>query len=208
MPGKISSYTIVRVIAGSAKGIHLSSVKGSKTRPIPDRVKESLFNILAGVIPDSRVLDMYAGTGAIGIEALSRGAESCIFIENDRQALQIIKKNLEQTKLQTKAWVLPYDVFEITPFLEKNHVVIDVIFASPPYPFLEKKSYRDNLLTVFSSLYQKHILLPDGLIVLQHRKTDSEQTPKVPVLEVFDARTYGDTQISFFRNAIQQEHSL
>lgn len=82
----------MRVIAGSAKGIHLSSVKGSKTRPIPDRVKESLFNILAGVIPDSRVLDMYAGTGAIGIEALSRGAESCIFIENDRQALQIIKK--------------------------------------------------------------------------------------------------------------------
>ena len=82
----------MRVIAGCARGIHLSSLKGDRTRPIQDRTKESLFNILSGVIPGSRVLDMYAGTGAIGIEALSRGAASCIFIENDRTAIEVIKK--------------------------------------------------------------------------------------------------------------------
>lgn len=82
----------MRVIAGSARGIYLSSVKGSSTRPIPDRIKGSLFNILADVIPGSRALDMYAGTGAIGIEALSRGAKSCVFVENDWSAVQVIKK--------------------------------------------------------------------------------------------------------------------
>ncbi|MBV6519008.1 MAG: 16S rRNA (guanine(966)-N(2))-methyltransferase RsmD [Candidatus Brocadia sp.] len=195
----------MRVIAGSARGVHLGSVKGSTTRPIPDRVKESLFNILAGVIPDSRIIDMYAGTGAIGIEALSRGAKSCIFVENDRSALQVIKKNLELTRLQSNASVLPYDVFEITPHLEKQHVVVDVIFASPPYPLLGKTSYRDDLLAVFSSFCQKQILISDGLIMLQHRKTSRGMAPKASTPELFDTRTYGDTQISFFKNIMQQE---
>lgn len=86
----------MRVIAGSARGIYLSSVKGSSTRPIPDRIKGSLFNILADVIPGSRALDMYAGTGAIGIEALSRGAKSCVFVENDWSAVQVIKKKISK----------------------------------------------------------------------------------------------------------------
>lgn len=198
-------YTIVRVIAGSAKGIHLSSVRGSATRPIPDRIKGSLFNILAAVIPDSRVIDMYAGTGAIGIEALSRGAKSCVFIENDRSAFQIITKNLELTRLQTKAQVLPYDVFEILPYLEKHHVEADVIFASPPYPLLEKNLYRDSLLAEFSSFCTRRIVIPDGLIMLQHRKTDFPMAPNALAIELFDTRTYGDTQISFFKNIMQQE---
>ncbi|OOP54875.1 MAG: 16S rRNA (guanine(966)-N(2))-methyltransferase RsmD [Candidatus Brocadia carolinensis] len=147
----------MRVIAGSAKGIHLSSVKGNTTRPIPDRIKGSLFNILADVIPDSQVIDLYAGTGAIGIEALSRGAKSCIFVENDRSAIQIIKKNLELTKLQADARVLPYDVFEIDPYLEKDNVVVDVIFASPPYPLLEKKIILGwSPGSIFLFLHQTH----------------------------------------------------
>lgn len=198
----------MRVIAGSAKGIHLSSVKGSATRPIPDRIKGSLFNILAGVIPDSQVVDLYAGTGAIGIEALSRGAKSCIFVENDRSAIQIIKKNLELTKLQANARVLLYDVFEIIPYLEKNNVIVDVIFASPPYPLLEKNSYGDDLLSIFSSFCTKHILLSDGLIMLQHRKTDFAMAPKDLAIELFDTRTYGDTQLSFFKNRLQREHLI
>lgn len=193
----------MRVIAGSARGIPLSSVKGSTTRPIPDRIKESLFNILADVVPGSRIIDMYAGTGAIGIEALSRGAKSCIFIENDRTAVHVIKKNLEVTKLQGTAQVLKYDVFEITPYLEKNNIEVDLVFASPPYPLIEKKTYRDKLLTLFSSLCSKHIIRPDGLMMLQHRKTDFEITPEVFYTELFDTRVYGDTQISFFKNIIK-----
>ncbi|KAA0241891.1 MAG: 16S rRNA (guanine(966)-N(2))-methyltransferase RsmD [Candidatus Brocadia sp. AMX2] len=198
----------MRVIAGSARGIYLSSVKGSSTRPIPDRIKGSLFNILADVIPGSRALDMYAGTGAIGIEALSRGAKSCVFVENDWSAVQVIKKNLEATRLQGKARVLSYDVFEIVPYLEKNNVEVDLIFASPPYPLIGKSSYRDKLLILFSSLCSKQIIQPEGLIMLQHRKTDFELVSEGFSIELFDIRIYGDTQLSFFKNTMKRGHSL
>lgn len=164
--------------------------------------------MLADVIPGSRVLDMFAGTGAIGIEALSRGAASCIFIENDRSAIQIVKKNLEVTRLLDKAQVLKYDVFEIISYLENNTIEIDLAFASPPYPLIEKKTYRDKLLTLFSSLCSKHIIQSDGLMILQHRKTDFEITPEAFYIELFDTRIYGDTQLSFFKNRIKQGHSL
>ncbi|MDO8140508.1 MAG: 16S rRNA (guanine(966)-N(2))-methyltransferase RsmD [Candidatus Brocadiales bacterium] len=193
----------MRIIAGSARGIHLSSLKGDRTRPIQDRTKASLFNILSGVIPGSRVLDMYAGTGAIGIEALSRGAMSCFFIENDRSAIEVIKKNLEVAKLQDKAQVLLYDVFEIIPYLEKNNVKADVVFVTPPYPLVEKSTYRDRLLNLFSLMCSKHIIQPEGLIMLQLRKTDFEIPPGVLYLELSDTRTYGDTQFSFFKNTIK-----
>ncbi len=193
----------MRVIAGSARGVYLSSLKGNTTRPIQDRIKESLFNILSHAIPDSRVIDMYAGTGAIGIEALSRGARSCVFIEINTSAIQVIKKNLEATKLQDKAHVLRCDVFETIPYLEKNNIKVDLVFASPPYPLIEKSPYRDKLLVLFSLLCSKHILQPEGLIMLQHRKTEFEMPPDIPHLALFDIRIYGDTQISFFKNTAQ-----
>ncbi len=193
----------MRVIAGSARGVYLSSLKGNTTRPISDRIKDSLFNILSQVIPDSNVIDMYAGTGAIGIEALSRGARSCMFIEIDKSAIQVIKKNLETTKLQDKAQVLRYDVFEIVPYLVENSVEVDLVFASPPYPLIEKSSYRDELLVLFSILCSKRIVQPEGLIVLQHKKTEFEIPTEAPYLELFNTRVYGDTQISFFKNMME-----
>ena len=193
----------MRVIAGCARGIPLNSLIGDKTRPIQDRTKESLFNILSGVIPGSRVLDMYAGTGAIGIEALSRGAMSCIFVENNRSAIEVITKNLEATKLQDKAQVVLYDVFDVIPYLEKNKIEVEIVFASPPYPLVEKDSYRDELLNLFSLMCSKHIIQPEGLIMLQHRKTDFEIPQETICLELFDTRTYGDTQFSFFKNTMK-----
>ena len=193
----------MRIIAGCARGIHLSSLKGDKTRPIQDRTKGSLFNILSGVIPGSRILDMYAGTGSIGIEALSRGATSCIFIENDRSAIEVIKKNLAVTKLQNKAQVVLNDVFDVIPYLEKNDVKVDIVFVTPPYPLVEKSSYRDKLLVLFSLLYSKQIVQQEGIIMLQHRKTDFEMLQEAICLELFDIRTYGDTQLSFFKDTMK-----
>ncbi len=190
----------MRVIAGCARGTHLSSLKGNKTRPIQDKTKESLFGILSGIIPDSFVIDLYAGTGAIGIEALSRGANSCIFVEIDRAAIQTVKKNLEATKLEDKALVLKYDVFEIVPYLEKNDIKVDIVFASPPYPLVEKAYYRDKLLGLFSDLCGRHIIQPEGIIIFQHRKTDFEISQLAANLDLWDSRIYGDTQISFLRN--------
>lgn len=193
----------MRVIAGSARGMPLQSLEGEKTRPIQDRTKGSLFNIVSGVIPDSHILDMYAGTGSIGIEALSRGAASCIFVENDRTAVEVIKKNLEVTKLRDKAQVLLSDVFEVVPYLERNKVKVDIVFTTPPYPLVEKSAYRDNLLVLLSVLCSKQIVQPDGFIILQLRKTTFEMPPDAPHLELFDTRTYGDTQLSFFRNTLK-----
>ncbi len=190
----------MRVIAGNARGIHLSSVGGIKTRPIPDRVKGSLFNMLSGVIQDSCFLDLYAGTGAIGIEALSRGARACIFVENDRQAIETVRKNLAVTKLQQNAHVLPCDVFEIVPYLEKNPLEIDIVFAGPPYPLVEKDLYRNNLLIMFSTLCSKHLIKPEGIMILQQRTTTvTAIPPEACSIELFDTRTYGDTQLLFFK---------
>ena len=193
----------MRVIAGSARGVHLDSLKGDKTRPIQDRTKGSLFNILSGVIPGSSILDMYAGTGSIGIEALSRGATSCIFIENDRSAIEVIKKNLAVTKLQNKAQVVLNDVFDVIPYLEKNDVKVDIVFVTPPYPLVEKSSYRDKLLILFSLLCSKQIVQQEGIIMLQHRKTDFEIPQEAICLELFDILTYGDTQLSFFKDTMK-----
>jgi len=195
----------VRVIAGSARGVCLSSVKGDKTRPIQDRTKESLFNILSGIIQDSRVIDLYAGTGAIGIEALSRGAASCIFIENNRLAIQVIRDNLVATGLQNKATILKYDVLETASYLEKNGIKLDIVFAAPPYPLVEENSYRSELLTFFSILSEKHIIPPEGIVILQQRKAEFQIPPEASCLELFDTRIYGDTQVLFFRiNAIEK----
>ncbi len=195
----------MRVIAGSARGVCLSSVKGDKTRPIQDRTKESLFNILSGIIQDSRVIDLYAGTGAIGIEALSRGAASCIFIENNRLAIQVIRDNLVATGLQNKATILKYDVLETASYLEKNGIKLDIVFAAPPYPLVEENSYRSELLTFFSILSEKHIIPPEGIVILQQRKAEFQIPPEASCLELFDTRIYGDTQVLFFRiNAIEK----
>ena len=189
----------MRVIAGSARGISLTSVKGDKTRPIQDRTKESLFNILSGIIRDSRVMDLYAGTGAIGIEALSRGASSCIFVEHNKQVVQIIKDNLTATGLQNKATVIKCDVLESASYLEREGIKLDIVFAAPPYHLVEKNAYRSELLTFFSILSEKHIIQPEGIVILQQRKAEFQMPPEASCLELFDTRMYGDTQVLFFR---------
>lgn len=190
----------MRVIAGSAKGVTLFSPKGKKTRPIQDRIKESLFHILSDIIPDSRVIELFAGTGAMGIEALSRGAASCIFIENDRAAINIIQKNLDSTGLQHNALILKKDVFRIVSYLEKCSMEFDLVIACPPYPLVDKVFFRDKLLVSFSLLYDKRILQSEGLIVLQQRKATFEIPPQANSIKLFDTRIYGDTQLSFFKN--------
>ena len=103
----------MRVITGTAKGIRLEAVEGETTRPILDRVKESLFSIIANRVPGSNVMDIFAGTGALGIETLSRGATACLFVDNDNDAVKIIGKNLEKTHLAYKSSIIKADVLSL-----------------------------------------------------------------------------------------------
>ena len=138
----------MRVIAGKAKRLPLKTVKGSHTRPTTDRIKETLFNILQDDIPGSRFLDFFAGSGGIGIEALSRGASYAVFVDNDREAVSCIKENLAFTRLLPLASVIRMDavpaVGKIEAGPEGNRQAFDIVFMDPPYdrglerPLLER----------------------------------------------------------------------
>ncbi len=194
---------IMRVIAGTARGIHLLSVKGLKTRPVLDSVKEALFNIIREIVPDSYVIDLFAGTGALGIEALSRGAAFCIFIDSGFDAVEVIKKNLLKAKLDDRARVLRVDVFKACAYLIANHLKLDLVLAGPPYEMVEQEEGRKRIILLFQEMAEKGILKPDGIIVLQHRRQQGQTSLSLPPsidLEIFDQRQYGDTQLTFLKS--------
>lgn len=123
----------MRVIAGSARSLALKTVEGLGTRPTTDRIKETLFNMIRTNIPDCYFVDLFAGSGGIGIEALSRGAGKCVFIENNREAIRCIRENLKFTKLEADATVLEGDYLSGLASLVKKNEPIDILFMDPPY---------------------------------------------------------------------------
>ena len=135
----------MRVIAGTAKSLRLKTIEGLETRPTTDRIKETLFNMLQHKIAGSNFLDLYSGSGAIGIEALSRGARNVYFIENNNKAVECIKENLTFTKLQDNATVLARDVLTGLLEVEKNNLVFDYIFMDPPYQLGEEEQVLEFL---------------------------------------------------------------
>lgn len=123
----------MRVIAGSARRRNLISPAGDSTRPTTDRIKETLFNILQGEVPDARFLDLFSGSGGIGIEALSRGSKQCIFVENGREAVHCIKTNLKNTGFSGKSQIMAMDVMQALRRLDQLGQPFDIIFMDPPY---------------------------------------------------------------------------
>ncbi|MBQ7583296.1 MAG: 16S rRNA (guanine(966)-N(2))-methyltransferase RsmD [Lachnospiraceae bacterium] len=136
----------MRVIAGKARRIILKSLEGEATRPTLDRYKETLFNTMQAYIPDSYFIDVFAGTGSIGIEALSRGAAKAVFIENSKKALAVINENLEKTRLAENAEVIASDAVSALIRLEHTGPA-DVIFIDPPY----NRGYEIQVLKLLSS---------------------------------------------------------
>ncbi len=147
----------MRVIAGSCRSLPLVTPQGEDTRPTTDRIKETLFNMIQGDIPDCVFYDFYAGSGGIGIEALSRGAKHAYFVENGKQALECIKKNLNFTKLADKSTVINRDVLSAIPFLNEK---ADIVFMDPPYQL-------GNEAMVCQMLKQSGCLKDDTLIIIE-----------------------------------------
>ena len=135
----------MRVIAGKAKRLNLKTIEGLDTRPITDRIKETLFNMINVQLADCDFLDLFSGSGAIGIEALSRGAKSAVFVENNKSAVNCIKENLRTTKLGEDAVVLALDVMSAIRTLEIQGRVFDIIFMDPPYNHLLEKQVLEAL---------------------------------------------------------------
>lgn len=155
----------MRIIAGKARSLPLKSVPGKGTRPTPDRIKETLFNILQTEIYDAVFLDLFSGSGGIGLEALSRGAKKCVFVEHDRTAADIISQNIAFTKMQSQAMLCRKDYLTALKSMEGQEV-FDIIFADPPYD----SQIEQQLFTYLkdSSLLRKHTLI----IVEASLKTD------------------------------------
>lgn len=123
----------MRVIAGKARHLKLKTIEGTATRPTTDRIKETLFNMLSFRIEGSLFLDLFAGSGAIGIEALSRGAKGAVFVENNRRAASCIRENLRHTHLEEQADLIQKDVMTALSLLESRETQFDYIFMDPPY---------------------------------------------------------------------------
>ena len=148
-----------RVIAGKARGRKLKMVPGNSTRPIMDKVKEALFSILGNVIPGSTFLDLFAGTGAVGIEAISRGAQFVRFIDNDKAAIRTIHENLTQTQLAENAEVLHTNAFG---YLKRsNPTPFEIVYIAPP-------QYKDMWKTALAELDTNPAnMYPDALVIVQ-----------------------------------------
>jgi 16S rRNA (guanine966-N2)-methyltransferase len=178
----------MRVIAGKAKGRTLASVPGTGTRPVTDRVKVSVFNILGADIEDAAFLDLFAGTGGIGIEALSRGAARAVFVEKNRRAVDVIHRNLAETGLAAGAEVRPSDVFS---FLRHPPAEpFDFIYVAPP-------QYEGIWLETLRALdAQPAWLAPGGEVIVQI--FPKELTPfELATLDTVDERRYGSTLLLF-----------
>lgn len=148
----------MRVIAGTARSLPLKTPEGMDTRPTTDRIKETLFNILQQDIPDSIFVDLFSGSGGIGIEALSRGAKHAYFVENNKAACSCIQENITFTRFGDRATLLKQDVFGALSMIHEKQV--DFIFADPPY----RSEQEERILT---ALADKAYVTPDTMVILE-----------------------------------------
>ncbi len=186
----------MRVIAGTYRSRILKSLKGLALRPTSDRLRETLFNVLAPNIAGSRFIDLFAGTGAIGIEALSRGAAEVVFIENHAPAVTLIRRNLESLGVTTGVSVLPVDALRGLALLAARRnsgaSAFDHIFLDPPYAAAEDYS------RVLEFLGSADLLAPGGIVIAEHRR--NFDLPEEPgALRRFRVLRQGDAALSFYR---------
>lgn len=179
----------MRVVGGKAKGTKLQAVPGDSTRPILDRVKTSLFDIIRTELPETNWLDLFAGTGGVGIEALSQGAASCVFLDLSKVAVQVIKDNVAKTHLEDQSEVRCIDAFR---YLRNSSKQFDFIYVAPP-------QYKNLWMQAMQSIAERMNLLTDaGQVIVQIDVSEYEELQLVSLKEV-ETRRYGRTILVFYR---------
>jgi len=178
----------MRVIAGAAKGHNLQTIEGLATRPTTDRIKETLFNIIAFDLPECSFLDLFAGSGGIGIEALSRGADEAVFVDASAECQSVIEANLRHTKLLDKAKLMKTDVLTALDKLAAEGKSFDIIFMDPPY---ESGLYESVLQTII----EKELLKREGYLI-------TERSSQIPLeilagMEGLREKAYKTTILTF-----------
>ena len=182
----------MRIISGTARGRTIVAPAGDGTRPTQDKVRESLFNIIRWDVMEARILDLFAGTGALSLESLSRGAQSAVLVDTDRAACEAIRKNIAACRMEDKARLIVRDYRQAMDQLAREGEVFDVVFLDPPYRM-------ENTGEMCAALYDKGLLAKEFLLVVEHKRGLAPLVDER--FEAFDQRDYGDTQITFIRSA-------
>jgi 16S rRNA (guanine966-N2)-methyltransferase len=185
----------MRVIAGKYRSRTLRSLKGQILRPTSDRLRETLFNILGPTVSGALFVDFYAGTGAVGIEALSRGARHAIFVEQHAPAVALIRRNLDSLAIGSEAEILNMNVAKAIERLEARHVHAQFIFLDPPYA--ADAEYEDAL----EALGESPLVAPGGRVIVEHLKK-RELPERAGELELARLVEHGDAALSFYRLAL------
>ena len=179
----------VRVISGSARGLKLNTPGDDRVRPTTDRVKESMFIIVQDWVYDSQVLDLFAGSGALGIEALSRGASQAVFCDNSLDSIKIIKSNIEKARVVDRSQIVSGDFKRCLRDMEAKNQSFDMIFVDPPY-------YEGLFEEVLDTIRSCKILKKDGIVIVEH---DAKRPiGQVEGLEVYKEKKYGITMLTFY----------
>ncbi|SHJ25828.1 16S rRNA (guanine(966)-N(2))-methyltransferase RsmD [Desulfatibacillum alkenivorans DSM 16219] len=181
----------MRIIAGSRKGRKLKPVNIPGIRPTSDRVREAVFSILYQTVVEANVADLFAGTGAMGMEALSRGAAHCLFVEGNPKALSLINENLKHMDLEKNSQSVRWDAMKNLQCLKRTGLKFDLIFADPPYAL---NAVED----VLQVLAESDALNPEAVVVFESA-ANQEVVEKTNAFELTDQRKYGKTLVSFFR---------
>lgn len=179
----------MRIIGGEHRGRKIKQPESGATRPTKDRVREAVFNMIAEKVPGARVLDIFAGSGAYGLEALSRGASGAVFVEKDREAIRVISENIAALGVDDRAKVVAKEVSEALEILKKEEG-FDLVFSDPPYG----QGMAKNILIM---IYQYDIVIPSGTVIIEHHKDESLPEREGP-LSIYKQKTYGDICISVF----------
>lgn len=182
---------MLRIISGKYRGRYIKTLSENNTRPTTNRIKESLFNIIQNHIAASSVLDLFSGSGSLGLEALSRGSNKVVFVEKNRRAFELLRKNCLMLDCMDSVELLNTDALKAIPYLGKSHKQFDIIFIDPPY---DSKIDQD----IFPLIEENKLVSKDGIIVYEHM-TASTKAEKIGAFVQYDNRNYGYTSISFYR---------
>jgi 16S rRNA (guanine966-N2)-methyltransferase len=179
----------LRIIAGDLKGRKLRTVNGMNTRPTANRTREAIFNILSFQISGSQALDLFAGTGAYGIEALSRGADSVVFLDRDNDSISVLQSNIKSLSLEKKTKIIQWDVVKNLNCLHPFKTTFDLVFMDPPYKM-------HMIEPALQNLHDSRSLAGSAKIVVEHYRKESILTGPLP-FEITSQRKYGKTLVTF-----------
>lgn len=187
----------MRVVAGERKGMPLKAIDGTTTRPTTDKVKESIFSMIGPFFDGGIVVDLFAGSGGLGIEALSRGADRAIFVEKDSRAYSVLKENVKKCRYEEVSELYRNDATRAVKALLKRDIVIDLLFLDPPY-------HKVEYYQLVQTLVDAERLSTDAVILCEHAK-EVELPENYGPFELVRQETYSSTIISIYRQAREEE---